>query len=37
MMTLIERLTHYPVKTVVVNGAVQAYCEAGQGHLRQLF
>ena len=31
MMTLSERLIHYPVKTVVLNGAVQAYREAGQG------
>ncbi|OBY74750.1 alpha/beta fold hydrolase [Acinetobacter gyllenbergii] len=31
MMTLIESLAKYPVKTIAVHGQVQAYREAGQG------
>ncbi|MCH7308419.1 alpha/beta hydrolase [Acinetobacter sp. NIPH 1852] len=31
MMTLIDILAKYPVKTIEVNGQVQAYREAGQG------
>ena len=31
MMTLIEKLAEFPVKTVTVQGQQQAYREAGQG------
>ncbi|EPL8632749.1 alpha/beta fold hydrolase, partial [Acinetobacter baumannii] len=31
MMTLIEKLAEFPVKTVNVQGQQQAYREAGQG------
>ena len=31
MMTLIDTLAQYPVKTIEINGQVQAYREAGQG------
>lgn len=30
-MSLVEKLTDFPVKTVVINGETQAYREAGQG------
>jgi len=30
-MTLLDRLAKYPVKTIVVDGQVHAYREAGQG------
>jgi len=33
MMTLIEKLAEFPVKTVNVQGQQQAYREAGQGGL----
>ena len=33
MMTLIDTLAQYPVKTIEIDGQVQAYREAGQGQV----
>ena len=37
MMTLIDTLAQYPVKTIEVDGQVQAYREAGHGQALILF